>query len=247
MAGTPATLKQINHNIPEESTLKHYLKPYLMESRSNWRLKGTEELDHLRGGSWGWRWAPTCHAISTAAAQRATLVPPPAQRRHHAILWRLVPRIPVLPRPRGRRLGYGRRRVRTIVACTREQGPPWGHRREVLSRNRPSATGWMHELDSQRMHESDSSGDAAPSETNILLWDPVVTAALSWVDLDLGGVVVWIREWPARRWRGWRQSLMRRSVPRSPTSVSLLMSRATAATETLVISHTAAVGEGWIE
>jgi hypothetical protein len=40
---------------------------------------------------------------------------------------------------------------------------------------------------------------------------------------------------------------MRRSVPRSPTSASLLMSRATAAAETLVISHTAAVGEGSIE
>jgi hypothetical protein len=239
MAGTPAIPKQINHNIPEESTLKHYLKPYLMESRSNWRMKGTEELDRLRGGSWGRRWAPTCRTISTAAAQRATSIPPTAQWRHHAILWRLVPRILVPPRPWGRRLGCGRRRVRTVVACAREQGPPRGHRREVLSRNRPSAADWMH--------ESDSSGGAAPSDTNILLWDPVAAVALSWVDLDLGGVVVWIREWPARRRHGWRQSLMRRSVPRSPTSASLLMSRAIAAAETLVISHTAVVREGWIE
>ena len=37
---------------------------------------------------------------------------------------------------------------------------------------------------------------------------------------------------------------MRRSVPGSPTSASMLTSRATAAAETLVISHTAAVGEG---
>lgn len=49
-----------------------------MESRSSWRLKGTEELERLRGGSWGRRRAPTCRAISTAAAQRATPAPPPA-------------------------------------------------------------------------------------------------------------------------------------------------------------------------
>lgn len=40
---------------------------------------------------------------------------------------------------------------------------------------------------------------------------------------------------------------MRRSVPGSPTSASMLTSLATAAAETLVISHTAAVGKGWIE
>jgi hypothetical protein len=40
---------------------------------------------------------------------------------------------------------------------------------------------------------------------------------------------------------------MRRSVPRSPMPASLLTSRATATAETLVISHTSVVGEGWIE
>jgi hypothetical protein len=63
------------------------------------------------------------------------------QRRYHAVLRRLVPRIPVPPRPRRRRRGRGcgreRRRVRTVVARAREPSPPRGQRRGVLPRNGP--------------------------------------------------------------------------------------------------------------